>query len=128
VTRTSGPASIADRLADAMRTGTPLDLIPKTPVGEPLDEEVMRGWAPDHDVEAELLRELLLLRRGLGEETVDPRGLSLRGARIRGRLDLDLMKIPVALHLVDCLFEQGASVEGGPPAAAGAGSVSVAPP
>ncbi|GAA3068666.1 hypothetical protein GCM10010464_36080 [Pseudonocardia yunnanensis] len=110
MTRTDGQMSIANRLAAALHTGAELDLIPNTPVGDPLSDEVMRGWGPDHEVDAEMLRELLL-RRGLGDETVDPHGLHLRGARIRGRLDLDLVDTLVALRLYDCLLELGVSAE-----------------
>ena len=56
---------------------------PDPPADELLGEVVMRGWGPSHDVHAELLRELLL-RGGLGCDALDPRGMRLRGVRIRG--------------------------------------------
>jgi hypothetical protein len=72
-------------------------------------EDDMRGWGPGQDVDAGLLRDLLLCR-GLDGDP-DPRGLWLRGARVRNVLDLDFVDSPVALHLVDCLLEQGISAE-----------------
>jgi hypothetical protein len=109
MTRTDSSASIEDRLTDALRSGTEVDLIPEALGEELLGEEVMHGWGPDHDVEAELVRQLLL--RGLDDDVVDPRGLRLRGARIRGRLDLDLVDTRVALRLRDCLLEHGISAQ-----------------
>jgi hypothetical protein len=106
MTRTEPGAPIADRLVAALRTGTMVDLIPDTPTGGMLDEDEMRGWGDGHDVDAELLRNLLL-QRSLDGAGPDPRGLRLRGARIRGRLDLDLVDTTVVLWLVDCLLDHG---------------------
>jgi hypothetical protein len=102
-------ASIAERMIAALRTGTWLDLIPEARGGV-LDEDEMRGWGDGHDVDSGLLRDLLL-RRGLEDADPDPRGLRLRGARIRGRLDLDLVDTTVALELVDCLLDHGVTAE-----------------
>jgi hypothetical protein len=106
VTRTEPTAAIAERLTDGLRTGTLLDFIPETSGGEVLDESEMRGWDDGHDVDASLVRGLLL-RHGLEGEHPDPRGLQVRGARIRGRLDLDLVETTVALELIDCLLDGG---------------------
>jgi hypothetical protein len=62
----------------------------------------MRAWGADHDLDAGLLHEVLLLR-GRGA-VVDPRGV-----RVGGPLDLDLVDAQVALRLPDCLLEHGAS-------------------
>jgi hypothetical protein len=103
---------IAERLAAALRSGTLLDLVPNTERGVPLDEDEMRGWGKEHEVDAGILRGLLL-RRGLDEGGggSDPRGLRLRGARIRGRLDLDFLECSVALFLEDCLLERGVTAQ-----------------
>jgi len=101
-------APIAERLAEALWTGTLLDLIPEAPKELLLDEAEMRGWDASHDVEGALLRDLL--RRRCGGDP-DPRGLRLRGARICGRLDLDFVDTTVALRLTDCLLEDGMSAE-----------------
>jgi hypothetical protein len=75
VTQTEPTAPLADS-ADRSQ----LDLIPHAPE-RLLAEDEMRGWPQDHDVDADLLRDLLLRR--LDDRDPDPRGLYLRGARVR---------------------------------------------
>jgi hypothetical protein len=58
---------------------------------------------PRHAVRAEVIRELLLGRRG----ELDPRGLRVRGARITGDLDLDHVRAAVGLELVRCVIAGG---------------------
>jgi hypothetical protein len=100
---------IAERIAASLRAGTVLDLIPDVPVDRELDEDAMRAWGADHDVDADVLRDLL---RCLDPELrPDPRGLRLRGLRVRGRLDLNLVTTPVSLELEDCLLEEGISAD-----------------
>ncbi len=53
---------------------------------------------PAHVVRAELIRELLLGRRG----ELDPRGIVLYGARITGQLDLNYITTSVGVALVMC--------------------------
>jgi hypothetical protein len=64
----------------------------------------MRAWDVSHDVDADLLRDLL---RGRNITDPDPRGLRLRGARIRGCLDLDRLATSIVLELEDRLLDQG---------------------
>ncbi len=53
-------------------------------------------------IRAELVRELLLGRRG----ELDPRGVRLHGARVVGALELDYVTAVVGLDLVDCDIEE----------------------
>jgi hypothetical protein len=98
--------SIADQLAEHVRAGTRLDLIADVPTTQHglLDADVMWSWGSDHIVPADAVRDLLL---GRTISDPDPHGIRLRGARIRGRLDLDLVSTNVALALTDCLLEEG---------------------
>lgn len=102
-------SSTADRLAAHLRAGTLLDLIPGRYAGTLLDEAEMRAWDPGHDIDANVLRDLL---RGRVVTDPDPRGIRLRGARILGPLDLDHLNTAVALTLENCLLEQGLSAVG----------------
>jgi hypothetical protein len=54
-------------------------------------------------VRAELLRELLIGRRGV----LDPRRLRIRGVRIDGQLDLDYVTAVAELSLADCVLPDG---------------------
>lgn len=66
----------------------------------------MRNWDESHDLDADLMRELLLGRLAV---VPDPRGLRVRGVRIRRRVDLDLVHSPVLLAVHDSLLDEGAS-------------------
>jgi hypothetical protein len=99
--------TIAERLAAALRAGELLDLLADMPAGDLVDETEMRSCIADHDVDAALLRHLLLNKDG----DADPRGLRLRGDRIRGRLDLDYLTVPIGLLLEDCLLDDGLTAE-----------------
>ncbi|MEV7045543.1 hypothetical protein [Amycolatopsis sp. NPDC051061] len=57
---------------------------------------------PAREVQAELLRELLLGLHG----PVDPRGVRLMGARIIGMLDLDTISADTGLRLINCVFPE----------------------
>lgn len=92
----------------ALCAGQQLDLLGDTALNSPVDEPTMRAWPPTHDVDADVIRDLL---RGVDPGArPDPRGLRLRGVRVRGRLDLDLIATPVLLELQDCLLDHGISV------------------
>jgi hypothetical protein len=65
--------------------------------GEPL---VCPKSAPA--VRAELIRELLLGQHG----ALDPRGVQIEGARIKGAVVLDHVTAPVGLHLHDCVIDE----------------------
>ena len=99
-----------ERLGTHLRAGTQLDMIPHRTDGALVDEAEMQAWGADHDVDADVLRELLRGRGVFGEP--DPRGLRLRGVRIRGRLDLDRVRTTIALRLTDCLLEHGVTAGG----------------
>jgi len=97
-------SSIANRLATKLRGGPPLDLVPDRTANTLLAEDEMRTWGPEHDVDADLLRDLLL---GRVVTDPDPLGIQLRGARIRGRLDLAYLHTTIALTLLDRLLDEG---------------------
>ncbi|MCT9934892.1 hypothetical protein N5079_32265 [Planotetraspora sp. A-T 1434] len=59
-------------------------------------------------IEAHLVRELC--RRG--REEMDPRGLVIEGARIRGDLDLSGMEVPFPLRFVGCVFDRPVNLDG----------------
>ena len=100
--------SITHRLAEHLRRGELLDLAADLVGGSPLDEAVMGSWDSRHVIAAQDIRELL---RGRIVTDPDPRGLRLRGACIRGRLDLDHVTTTVKLTLVDCLLEEGITAQ-----------------
>ena len=100
--------AITDKIAEHLRCGELLDLAPDLALGSPVDEVVMSSWDGTHSVAADDVRELL---RGRVVTDPDPRGLRLRGARIRGRLDLDNLATTVELTLVDCLLGEGITAE-----------------
>jgi hypothetical protein len=103
-----GHRAIADRIAECLRRGELLDLAPDLALGSLADEGVMRSWDGTRSIAAEDLRNLL---RGRVVTDPDPRGLRLRGARIRGRLDLDNLTTTVKLTLLDCLLDEGITAE-----------------
>jgi hypothetical protein len=82
---------------DAARDGTML-ICSALPV-----DQLANDQDQAHEVRAELLRELLLGRRG----PVDPRGVRLTGARIIGLLDLDTISTSTGLRLIKCVFPDG---------------------
>lgn len=96
------------KLADHLRRGKLLDLAPDLAVGSPPDETVMRSWDGTHVITADDIRDLL---RGRTVTDPDPRGLRLRAAYIRGRLDLDGLTTTVKLTLIDCLLEDGITAQ-----------------
>jgi hypothetical protein len=87
----------AREVIDAARDGTMLicSVLPVDQLANDQDQA--------HEVRAELLRELLLDRRG----PVDPRGVRLTGARIIGLLDLDTISTSTGLRLIKCVFPDG---------------------
>ncbi len=65
-------------------------------------ELLARRAAPQHEIGAYLIRELLLEFHG----KLDPHGVRVRGARIVGKLDLAHLTSSVNLELVDCSFAE----------------------
>lgn len=100
---------LRSRIATSLTAGQTVDLIPDQPTHTLLDDSTMRSWSADHDVDADFLRDLL--RCVDPAVRPDPRGLRLRGVRIRGRLDLDYVTTPVLLELQDCLLDDGLSAD-----------------
>lgn len=100
--------SITNKLAGYLRCGELLDLAPDLGLGSPVDEVVMVSWDGTHVIAAHDIRELL---RGRIVTDPDPRGLRLRAARIRGRLDLDNLTTTVKLTLFDCLLDEGITAQ-----------------
>jgi hypothetical protein len=99
--------AITDKLAEHLRRGELLDLAPELALGSPVDEMVMKSWDGTHSIAADDVRDLLC---GRVITDPDPRGLRLRAARIRGRLDLDNLITTVKLTLLDCLLDEGITV------------------
>jgi hypothetical protein len=89
-------------LVDHVVRGERLDLVP---IGETVDETVMRSWGESRTISAAVIRDIM--RRRLAPDP-DPHGLRLRGAKITGRLDLENLTTDVNLRLEDCLLEEGA--------------------
>jgi hypothetical protein len=104
VTRTP----LLKKLLEYLRRGELLDLIPEIEEGQRIDEAVMRSWGETQTVDANDLRDLL---RGRICTDPDSRGLRLRGAVIRGRLDLNYVTTTVKLTLLDCLLEEGITAD-----------------
>jgi hypothetical protein len=100
--------SIADQLMACLRSGTTLDLIPEVPAHGLVQEARMRSWDERHDLDADVVRDLLL---GRPSHSADPRGLRVRGVRIRGRLDLDLVTSPGPLEIHDSFLDEGLSAD-----------------
>lgn len=103
----SGPP-IAEQLAEALSNGTWLDLIPDVPFGTPLADADMRSWEVSHEIDAGIVRDVLLRRTDCDP---DPRGLMLRGARILGVLDLSHLDTRIVITLADCLLDSGVDAE-----------------
>jgi hypothetical protein len=87
-------------LVDHVRRGTVLDLAD----GEPVDPDVMRSWSASHDIDADVIRDIL---RGRLVTDPDPHGVRLRGARLIGRLDLEDLSTGVNLDLRECFLPEG---------------------
>ena len=103
ITKTSGEASLTDveqALVDHVTRGELLDLA----ADEPVDEAAMRTWDSSRTIRAAVVRDIL---RGRLATDPDPHGLRLRGARIAGRLDLEILTTGVGVGLVDCLLGEG---------------------
>jgi hypothetical protein len=84
-------------LLDHAEAGTLLDWAGDGPV----DHEAMEGWGPERTVRAAVLRHLLVESQWL----VHGRGVWLRGARIRGRVDLEAATVRCPLLLENCYFD-----------------------
>ena len=104
-----GLTSVEQSLVEHVCRGEWLDLIPKVPKGETIDEDTMRSWGDSQTCSATVIRDIL---RGRLAPDPDPHGLRLRGAKITGRLDLANLTTDVNLELRDCLLEEGVLAEG----------------
>jgi hypothetical protein len=100
--------AITDKIAEHLRRGELFDFAPDLVFGSPVDEGIMTSWDDTHSIAADDVRDLLC---GRAISDPDPRGLRLRAARIRGRLDLDNLNTTVKLTLIDCLLDQGITAE-----------------
>jgi hypothetical protein len=100
--------AITEKIAEHLRRGELLDLVPNLALGSRVDDGMMMSWDGTHSINADDLRDLL---RGRVVSDPDPRGLRLRGARISGRLDLDNLNTTVKLTLLDCLLDEGVTAE-----------------
>jgi hypothetical protein len=84
-------------LLDKAKAGTRLDLAG----GDRVDHEAMPAWGSERTVRAAVLRHLLVEPQW----SVHSKGVRLRGARIRGRLDLESATVRCPLLLEDCYFD-----------------------
>jgi hypothetical protein len=66
-------------------------------------------WGPERTIHAELLRWLCVDRNAIRH--VDPKGLSIHGARIDGTLDLRMVTMPFPIFLVRCALRQPMRLE-----------------
>ena len=89
------------RIASALRTGTPLDLLP----GEAADVTSSDPWPQERWIPASALRAALLTV----PTDADPRGLTVRGACVEGRIDLDHALVSVSVTLDQCVLDGGLS-------------------
>ncbi|WP_163506027.1 hypothetical protein [Fodinicola acaciae] len=94
--------AVEQLLVEHVRRGDVLDLAGD----ESVNEASMRAWDDTRTVSAAVIRDIV---RGRLLPDPDPRGLRLRGARIRGRLDLNNVTSTVALELSECLLDEGLS-------------------
>jgi hypothetical protein len=90
------------RIVEAAETGRLTDLRAR----EPDQDDPARGamWNADRTVRADVLVELLVGERP--GQVRRPRAIKVRGARIKGRLDLDACELACPLLLQDCYIEQ----------------------
>jgi len=71
---------------------------------EVVDQAAMQSWGESRTCRATVIRDIL---RGRFAADPDPHGLRLRGARITGRIDLEILTTEVNFELEDCLLEEG---------------------
>jgi hypothetical protein len=94
---------VEQKLVEHVERGDILDLAGDDPV----DEKAMRAWDDTRTISATAIRDIV---RGRLATNPDPHGLRLRGARIRGRVDLENISSTLAVDLRDCLLDQGMTV------------------
>jgi hypothetical protein len=96
------PERWVERLRDAARGGTPLDLAGESiDSTELLDIDDVQRWPPDRCVPAAAIRAALLLP----DLSADPLGLVISGAYVTGMLDLRQVRSSVPLCVVSSRFE-----------------------
>ena len=66
-------------------------------------------WGPERTIHAEVLRWLCVDRGAIRH--IDPKGLSIHGARVDGELDLRMITIPFPLFLVRCALREPVNLE-----------------
>jgi hypothetical protein len=97
--------SMVDRLVDGVRAGSVVTVSDGVPDGLVGTDDARSAI----DVDAVVVRDLLRART-VGDP--DPRSMWIRGARIRGRLDLDQVAAVCPRILEECLLESGMSLAG----------------
>lgn len=95
-----------ERLIRHAHSGTPLDLAPDVP-DEGLARERTDTWLHERTIPANAIRRALLSK----QLSPDPRGLTIRAARITGTLDIDYAVIPCRLAILASLIEGQFSAE-----------------
>lgn len=91
-------------LIGQVEAGEVLDLTGATLADQQVDEKTMQSWGPERTIRAAVIRDIL---RGRHASNPDPHGLSLRGARIGGTLDLDHLTSTIPINLAYCLLSKG---------------------
>jgi hypothetical protein len=87
-----------ERLMDCAADGKEADY--KSPNDDENDLRQADTWGPERTIHAEVLRWLCVDRDAIRH--IDPKGLSIHGARIDGELDLRMVTISFPLFLVRC--------------------------
>jgi hypothetical protein len=93
--------SVEQSLVGHVSRGEWLDLAADDEV---VDQAAMQSWGESRTCRATVIRDIL---RGRFAADPDPHGLRLRGARITGRIDLEILTTEVNFELEDCLLEEG---------------------
>jgi hypothetical protein len=89
------------KLVQALKDGTPLDLVP---FEDHVDLSQAAEWPVSRRLPGDALREALLKP----DVRPDPRGLWIRAAYITGLADLANLRLAYGLHFDSCAFEQAA--------------------
>ena len=97
----TGFTRVEQLLIQAVESGTGLDLDAASGI------QAIEAWGDERSVRASVIRDIM---RGNLAKNPDPRGLILRGARIKGRLDLQHVVSTVPLAIAHCHLPDGADL------------------
>jgi len=80
-----------------------------TPLDPSNDPSHADEWPPDRNIRAELFRWLAV--DNIASTLVDPNGVRVLGAKIAGKIDLALVRVPFGLELVRCSIPEEMNLE-----------------